>query len=283
MPRKALNGLDGDGDGAQMTAHGAMRLQELRPETSFAIAVIEQSLVLARNGPGDIHVKLGRDVVTDADYAVEDFIRREIDNRFGIHVIGEERGGWPTSMEPYWLVDPICGTRNFASGMTLFSINMALVEEQRVKVAVVGDGSTGRIHFAERGRGAWVNDDETHVRLTSSADSQIVNMDGWPPASTERDRAARFAAAVIRLNRWDVRCLSTSLALVYLAAGRIAADIHFSTTPLHIGAGALLVSEAGATLTGRDGQEWTIESESLVASADEELHQELLHRLKVDF
>ena len=56
---------------------------------------------------------------------------------------------------PYWLVDPICGTRNFASNIPGYAVNVALVEDGVLSVAVVGDGVTGDRFIAERGQGAY--------------------------------------------------------------------------------------------------------------------------------
>src|SRR5207247_8201578 len=96
------------------------------------------------------------DLVTATDIAVEDAIRGIVGDALGIPVVGEERGGEaPADGSPFWLVDPICGTRNFASGSPLYCVNMALVEAGRVTVAVVGEPSTGEIDVAEGGRGAW--------------------------------------------------------------------------------------------------------------------------------
>jgi len=66
------------------------------------------------------------------------------------------------------------------------------------------------------------------------------------------------------------------LALSYLAAGRISAYVLFWASAIHTGPGTLLVSEAGGTLSDIDGRPWTIQSDSVVASADTQLHHELL-------
>jgi fructose-1,6-bisphosphatase/inositol monophosphatase family enzyme len=67
--------------------------------------------------------------VTATDVAVEDAVRTMVGGAVGSLVVGEERGGEPPADgAPYWVVDPICGTRNFASGVPLYSINLALVE-----------------------------------------------------------------------------------------------------------------------------------------------------------
>ena len=257
----------------------SVAMDQLRSETVVAIGIVESALAMARRGTGAVHFKVGRDVVTDADIAIEGFIKETVGDALGLPIVGEESGGLATSEGSYWLVDPICGTRNFASGIALFSVNMALVENGALRIAVVGDGSTGDIHFAEQGRGAWAVTDGNYRQLTVGAESQVVNLGAWPPAGPERERAARFAGDSIRADQWDVRSLSTSLTLAYLAAGRIAADVLFSFQLLHAGAGVLLASESGAILTEVSGQPWTIDSESLVASASQELHDDLIDLL----
>src|SRR5713101_7842442 len=137
---------------------------EFRPETLVAIDAVKRALTIARRGVGaeDITAKGGRDLVTVTDVAVEDAVRGIVADALSFSVIGEERGGEASADgSPYWLVDPICGTRNFASGIPLYCVNLALVEAHEITVAVVGDPSTGGIDVAERG-------DRKSTRLNSS-------------------------------------------------------------------------------------------------------------------
>ncbi len=192
-------------------------------------------------------------------------------------VIGEERGGEaPADGSSYWLVDPICGTRNFASGMPLYCVNLALVEGNQVSVAVVGDPSTDEIHVAERGRGAWALKDGGRRKLTTSEESRTVVIEDGKSTGARRERAAQFTAGVIRADRWDFRSLGSTLALSYLAAGRISAYVLFWASAIHTGAGSLLATEAGGTLSDIDGRPWTIHSDSAVVGANAHLHRELL-------
>jgi myo-inositol-1(or 4)-monophosphatase len=130
---------------------------EFRAETLVAVEAVEAALGLARAraGADEVTLKGVRDVVTATDLAAEDAIRRSIGERLGIPVVGEEAGG-DRSGSSYWLVDPICGTRNYASRIPLYCVNVALVESGHVTIGVVGDPS-GEILVAERGRGAWAD------------------------------------------------------------------------------------------------------------------------------
>jgi myo-inositol-1(or 4)-monophosphatase len=250
-----------------------------RPETAVAIEAVKRALAIARRGVGaeEVTAKGGRDLVTGTDVAVEDALRGILGEALGFSVIGEEGGGEAsTEGSPYWLVDPICGTRNFASGIPLYCVNVALVERDEITVAVVGDPSTGGIDVAERGRGAWRLRDSARQRLTTREDSHTVVIEDGKSKGSRRERAARFAAAAIRADRWDFRSLGTTLSSPYVAAGRIAAYVVFLVSALHAGAGSLLITEAGGAVSDIDGRPWTIDSDSLVGSANSPLHEELL-------
>lgn len=248
-----------------------------RNETYVAMELVERALSRARGGAGSTHFKEGRDVVTDADIAIEDAVRSSLEASLGYPVIGEERGGTVPADSPYWLLDPICGTRNFASGIPLYSINLALVESGELAIGVVGDGSTGELHVAELGNGAWTISDGSQARINASAASRIVDFEGWPLAGPERDRAAEVVAAAIASDRWDVRSFSTTLAFALIARGGIAGCVLFATpTPVHIAAGVLLASEANAIVTTVEGADWSLDSGSLLMCADEHLRLQLL-------
>jgi myo-inositol-1(or 4)-monophosphatase len=114
-----------------------------------------------------------------------------------------------------------------------------------------------------------------HRLRTSDASRTIVIEDG-KSQDRRREQAARFTAAAIRADRWDFRSLRSTLASTYVAAGRISAYVVFWVSAVHAGAGSLLVTEAGGTLSEIDGRPWTIRSDSFVGSANPDLHEELL-------
>jgi fructose-1,6-bisphosphatase/inositol monophosphatase family enzyme len=121
----------------------------MRAETDAAInaARLARRIADSRAGADAVQFKQGIDIVTAADVACEDAIREELARSFPDHpVVGEERGGEPRSGEPYWLVDPICGTRCYASDVPLYCTNIALVE--------LTDADTG---------GAWTLDSRSFV------------------------------------------------------------------------------------------------------------------------
>lgn len=242
----------------------------------LAVRAARDALPIAQAplNPADIRAKGDRDLTTPTDEAIEDAIRMTLAGEAGATVVGEERGGMrPSGNAPYWLVDPLCGTRNHASGVPLYCVNVAFVESGVVTAAVVADAGSGQILAAERGAGAWRQLDDGWSRLSTTSASRTLVIEDSHASGRRREWAARFVAAAIRADRWDIRSLGTTLALGYLACGRTAGYALFWTSAVHAAAGSLLVTEAGGLVTDLDGVAWTVDADSIVASADAPLHE----------
>jgi myo-inositol-1(or 4)-monophosphatase len=258
-------------------------LKPFSAEMREAISVVGAAMKYARRN-FDIAVassKAGRDIVTATDLAIEDEARLRLTAAFGFPVVGEERGGDVVSMEPHWLIDPICGTRAYASGIPSYSTNLALAVNGEVVAGIVGDASRNEIVFAERGKGAWALNNGALRQVTTSAESNVIVVEEPDPgdgsmAGARREHTARFVAEVIRADKWEFRSIGTTLGLAYVAEGRIAAYVPLHGSSLHAAAGALIAEEAGCTITDLEGQPWYVASESLLVAATTELHAELL-------
>ena len=253
----------------------------MRAETDVALraAFRARALADARDGADRITSKGGIDLVTATDVACEDAVREEIGRAFPAHaIVGEERGGTPVADLPYWLVDPICGTRTFASDLPLYCTNVALVEAGEVTVAAVAAGRSEELLWAERGAGArWRSAAGEERVLRASAAGNMVWFSGREPHVAAMVRDAVLAA------RWYVLQFPSTLSYAWLATGRIAGIVHSETSPVHVAAGCLLAAEAGAIVTDLDGAPWQVGSHGILAAATPELHAELrglveLHR-----
>jgi myo-inositol-1(or 4)-monophosphatase len=254
----------------------------MREETRAALAAVDAGLKLMRRraGADQITSKGGRDLVTATDVAVEDAVRASLLAAYPEWtVVGEERGGEDqVGNRPYWLVDPICGTRNFAANIPMFACNIALVEDGQVTIAAVGDGGTGNRYVAERGQGAYEVVRNGPVQIRVDADSPIVSFSaGISKPGMRFDAGANFAKAAVLADRWELRMFSSTISLAYLASGRLGAYyLPTLSSPVHAAAGALLSEEAGAVVTDREGVPWTVERPSLLAAATPGLHRDLL-------
>jgi myo-inositol-1(or 4)-monophosphatase len=262
-----------------------MDVHDLRPETRAALAAVQaaQALVRARTGAADVRLKGPGDVVTATDIAAQDAIEAVLAAAHPtIAFVGEEGRLAVPETGPYWLVDPLCGTANYAAGLPLVASNVALVEAGEVTVAAVGDGSSGEAWVAERGRGGFrVAAGGALERLAVSERSGLINLDllAYGPGRLATFGAA-FARQVLehRPRAWDLRALSTSLVLAHVASGRLAATVYASAGPplVHYAAGLLLAAESGALVTGEAGAPWRLDERVFVVAAGVDLHRALL-------
>ena len=254
-----------------------------RPETLAAFAAVRAGLAVAqrRTGADQVTAKDGIDIVTGADVAAEQAIRQVLAEHFPqLPIVGEEGGEPQPQSGAYWLVDPICGTRNYASRLALYCTNIALIEDGVATVAAIGDGGTSEVHYAERGRGSFCARSEGDIPLTAR-DGTVIGLElgGKPPY---RDPAlGRLLAGIAADGRFYPRLLGTTLDFVKVASGDMAGLLLLTDTadPLHTAAGCLLAEEAGALVTDRSGAGWTLGTTTLVVAATSELQVELLRYL----
>jgi len=194
-------------------------------------------------------------------------------------VVGEESGRTGTGGNGrIWLVDPLCGTLNYAVHNMLVSVNVALRTGTQVGVAASADPFTDEVFWTD-GAGAHVRHGGADERLAPSAASRLVDVNLDPPFPNERVfRAARLLADQGFIRQFRPRVVSTTLAVAWVAAGRRAAyvtDGHLSDS-VHFAAGIALCQAAGCVVTGIDGQPLHTGAGGLVAAADEQTHAALL-------
>ncbi|MFI5844745.1 inositol monophosphatase family protein [Catenuloplanes sp. NPDC051500] len=194
-------------------------------------------------------------------------------------VLGEESGHTGDGVnDRLWLVDPLCGTVNFAVRNMLASVNVALRTGGRTTVAASADPFTNEVFWTD-GTAAYVRRDGTDERLTPSAESRLVDVNLDPPFPNHGSfSAARMLADEGFIAQFRPRVVSTTLAVAWVAAGRRAAyvtDGHLRDS-VHFAAGIALCQAAGCVVTGIDGGPIHTGAGGLVAAADEQTHAALL-------
>ena len=221
--------------------------------------------------------KGGGDFATGVDLAAERAIRAVLrDERPEDAVLGEEYGGRDGVRT--WLVDPLCGTLNYAARTPLVAVNIALRVEDRVTVAVSADPLSGEV-FWTGGDGAFCRRDGRDERLRPEPGDRLVDVNIDPPfPGAPSFLAARLLADAVFIERFRPRVLSTTLALAWVAAGRRAAyvtDGHLRDS-VHFTSGIALCQAAGCVVTNLAGQDVHTGVQGLIAAADAETHRELV-------
>ncbi|MEV4711738.1 inositol monophosphatase family protein [Micromonospora sp. NPDC049374] len=224
--------------------------------------------------------KSGWDFATTADIEAEQAILGVLRSARPDDVVLAEESGRSGSVGDgrVWLVDPLCGTLNFAVHTTLVSVNVALRVGTEVGVAAAVDPFAQEVFWTD-GTAARVRCGGVDKQLTPSAASKLVDVNLDPPYPNERVfRAARLLADERFVERFRPRVVSTTLALAWVAAGRRAAYVTDGELrdSVHFAAGIALCAAAGCVVTGIDGQPWHSGRGGLVAAADTGTHAELL-------
>jgi myo-inositol-1(or 4)-monophosphatase len=199
----------------------------------------------------DAEAKGVGDWVTDADRASEEAVRTYLERATPeIPVLGEEEGG--ERGDRYWAVDPLDGTTNFMIGFPVVAVSVALVDGGSPLAGSVRAPLLGLAFSAARGRGAWSGGDRLHVSGRPPARAIVAT--GFP--FRRRDHRPRHAAAFARVLAGveDVRRAgAAALDLAWVAAGVFDGYFELDMMVWDLAAGALLVEEAGGTVTDWSG------------------------------
>ncbi|WP_369217851.1 inositol monophosphatase family protein [Streptomyces flavofungini] len=226
--------------------------------------------------------KGGGDFATAADIEAEEKILRVIRAaRPEDAVLGEEGGqrGAVAEGGRQWLVDPLCGTLNYAVGTMLVAVNVAL----RGGAAAVADPFGGEV-FHTDGRTAWVRHEDVDTPLTPTSATRLVDVNLDPPfPGAPGFRAVDLLAHPVFVEEFRPRVASSTLALAWVAAGKRAAYVTDGgdlSGNVHFAAGIALCRAAGCVVTGIDGRPLGETGRGLVAAADDATHRLLMSMVR---
>jgi myo-inositol-1(or 4)-monophosphatase len=238
----------------------------------IAFQAIDAAVDLMRQRPVTVTEKSDRDLVSDVDLAIERAIRSYLEQATPtIGFLGEEEGqtgdgasGW------LWTLDPIDGTSNYAHGIPLCAISLALLDEGRPVLAVIDAPFLGERYHAVEGQGAFSGTRRLAASSTSRLHDAIIAIGDYATGDgADRKNELRLAATVQLTSRVHrIRMIGTAaLDLAWLAEGRLDASITFANNTWDSAAGVLLAREAGAHVTDANGTPHTINSDATIATA----------------
>jgi myo-inositol-1(or 4)-monophosphatase len=225
-------------------------------------AAREAGQVLAQKyeGPHEISVKGLRDIYTEADLAAEKVVLGIIAEQCpGARFMAEESSHtWQEHGDaPTWYVDPLDGTTNFARGLPMFSVSVAMARRDVLQCGVVYDPLLDQLFCAERGQGAYLNNRRLHVSTRSTLFDSLVMLD-WPRNQAMREVGARFLARLAPQVDAVRSRGSAALGLCGVAAGWAEAYFQYTLGPWDVAAGVLIIEEAGGKVTDLRGQPYAL-------------------------
>jgi myo-inositol-1(or 4)-monophosphatase len=238
---------------------------------AFQAADIASELIRTRR-PASVTEKSDRDLVSDVDLAIERKVRAYLaeatpDTGF----LGEEEGrsGNPASGW-LWTLDPIDGTSNFAHGLPLCAVSLALLHDGRPVLAVIDAPLLSERYHAVEGHGAYAGTRPLTASTTTRLRDAVVAIGDYATGQeADRKNEQRLAVTIQltpRVHR--IRMLGTAaLDLAWVADGRLDASVTLGNKPWDTAAGVLLAREAGATVTDSDGHPHDLNSAATIAAA----------------
>ena len=221
------------------------------------------------------------DFVSAADLKAEQAIFESLSKaRPGYSFLGEERGLIEgTDKTHTWIVDPLDGTTNFLHAIPHFAINIALQREGVVVAAVTYNPVSNDLFWAEKGKGAFVNDRRLRVAARQRLDESVLAT-GIPFLG--HGQHARFLKELHQISQRVAgvrRFGAAALDLAWVAAGRMDGLWERDLNAWDLAAGVLLVTEAGGKVTTAEGGEDVLTAGS-VCAANLDLHPLILERLR---
>jgi myo-inositol-1(or 4)-monophosphatase len=199
-----------------------------------------------------VDYKSARDVVTEGDHLSEALILEAIRRAWpGDGILAEESGEHAGTAGRTWVVDPLDGTINYANGIPVFCVSIALVVNGRPSVGVVHD--------------------PTRLETFSAAAGGSARLDGRPIAASDKERLSDFVVSMalggrsVATRARNVRKAirvprsmgSAALALAYVANGRFDAFVQQGgLSAWDVAAAGLIAERAGATVTDLAGGPW---------------------------
>ena len=219
--------------------------------------------------------------VSAADRRAEETLYAELAKaRPGYGFLGEEGGSREGADKTHtWIVDPLDGTTNFLHGIPQFCISIGLERDGTVVAGLIYNPANEELFVAERGKGAFLNDQRIRVAARRRLDEAVIAC-GLPHigrgdiALGHRETLA-FQQQVAGLRRFGAAALD----LAWVAAGRLDGYWERDLKPWDMAAGLLLVREAGGFVSDCDGADEMM-GKGHIAAGNETIHKELLRVLK---
>tara|TARA_Y100000741_G_C18125355_1_gene506766 strand:- start:22 stop:804 length:783 start_codon:yes stop_codon:yes gene_type:complete len=215
---------------------------------------------------GNFNVDIKKDMtpVTEVDIKAENTIKEIILNAFPDYgFYGEETCRENKNSEYTWLVDPIDGTKGFVRGYPFFSTQIALMHHDEIILGVSNAPIFDEIIFAEKGKGAWMNNKQMHISNTKDIVSSTIST-GNLKTIAQSENWMNLGKIVSKADR--IRGYGDFYHYHLLASGKIDVVIESDVNILDVAALSLIIEESGGVFTDFQGESPNLDTTSVIAS-----------------
>lgn len=193
------------------------------------------------------------DLVTEADRSSEKVVLEIISKHFPDHqILAEESGLSEHSSEFVWVVDPLDGTVNYTHQFPMAAVSIGLLYKQNSILGVIYNPFTDELFTAAKGLGAALNGAPIHVSKVEHLEASLLASGFAYDRRTNPDNNYAEFCHFTNLTQGVRRAGAASLDLAYLACGRVDGYWERGIKPWDIAAGAIIVQEAGGSISDYD-------------------------------
>ena len=200
-----------------------------------------------------INKKSARDLVTDADVAVENYLKQALSEQCPEYGFWGEESGQTADQTQRWIVDPIDGTHSFSKGQYFWGVSVALEINGELVMGAVYGPALDDYYFAEKGRGAKRNGKPIHVSDENSLAASMISTGFACLRQYLEDNNLQRFARIAQATTGQRRLGSAALDLCTVADGQVDAFWEQELNLYDVAAGVLIVLEAGGTITDFKG------------------------------
>lgn len=241
-----------------------------------ALAVAKEACGVARQIQldrfgGDLQVKdKGKEgLVSEADVLSEEAIRKVLLSAFpDIPVFGEEEAFRQRTVlqETSWIVDPLDGTTNYIYGLPIYCISVGLQIKGEVVAGLVDVPPWNRQYTAIKGEGAFLNGKKIAVSERKKLSESLLATGFYPADKASLSSQLHIFSRLVEKSQAVRRAGAAALDLCLVAEGVFDAFWESNLKPWDTAAGSLLVKEAGGLVCDFQGEDFSVQQNSIVAS-----------------
>lgn len=215
-------------------------------------------------------------LVTEVDHKSEAAILSIIKQNFPDHyVLSEEAGAIIQDSNYKWIIDPIDGTVNFANGIPICCVSIAIELNGIMEMGAVYNPFIGEFFFAQKGYGAIINDKKIEVSKTNKVIKSCM-VTGFPYTYIDMPNGPLEVFSRLVRKGVPVRRLgSAAIDLCWVAAGRFDGFYEHKLEAWDSAAGYLIVEEAGGKVTNLLGEKFNPYQHGIIAT-NGLIHEELV-------
>ena len=231
----------------------------------------------------DITFKAKKDLVTQYDVAVENFLKKKFSKKFkDFNLIAEESDNANVEFNNSIIIDPIDGTTNFVNGVPHTAISVGVYKNKKPYLAVVYNPILDELYTAKIGKGAYLNGKKLKVSNENDFQKSLLAT-GFPYTSNtnadDLNDVLKKIKVILPLCQ-DLRRLgAASLDLCYIAKGTFEGYYEMNLKAWDVSAGILILTEAGGVVSNINGDEYTLFEDKYLVASNGKIHKKFIKNL----